>query len=288
MPRLFELLMDPQFALRPDEGAGGDAGDPSAQAVADAPGGDAGTSGVPATDAPEPEGEERWSIADVPEDQRELASRIERHFKGEFTRKTQELAQEREQLEEARELWEALHDEERSEQTLNALAAALGFEPADIGEPEPSETTGDDEDELAGLDPAAAELIRGLRGEVESLKEERDGRVSAETQKAMREHVMDGISAYEARIGVEELDPAVSRPIVLAALALPPTEDGKPDIDGAIGLWEDAEKQVIARYVASKKAEAPQVDGTSGVESVDLSSPKARRERALAIVGRHL
>jgi hypothetical protein len=272
-----------------EEGEAPDSGSDLGNSDGPAPAGDGGTSpgdvddaGAPA--AAEESGAEDWKfdIENVPEGLRSDAQKLHQQFKREFTQKTQELAAEREAHREALETWSRLQDESTAEETLNELAERLGFEPNVEGSEEGYEEAEDDEEGAEDLDPTVA----ALKAEVEALKAERDGEMSEKRQEAIREHVLSGIDGYADSLGVDELDPAISKAIMLQSLSLPSTEAGMPDIEGAISAWREAEQAAIEAYVASKDVEAPQVDGSSGVETMDTSDPVKRREAMNAIAAR--
>jgi len=235
----------------------------------------------PALEAP-------FDINEVPQEVREHVEKYNRQLQGEFTRKTQELAESRkgEPVDVASELLSELEEDARLE-ALNALADRLGFEPADEGEDaEEPESEATDTPEIEGIPPEAAELIKSLQTKVDELESGFKGEQEQKTQAAIRDHIVDGLDAYAAKLDVEQLPQPFVRQIMVLALN-GPRKDGMPDMDKAISAWEEAEQEVIDFHKASKQVDEPDLTGSSGVADFEYADRAQRLARAEAVASRH-
>lgn len=281
----WEHSLPPMAGGSPEgEGDGGDQGDGGSapapeggdgEGAAEGTGaGDAGGSGEGTSD-----GDQGFTapfdINEVPEGVREHVERYAKQLQGEFTRKTQALPPKK-----VLDLVGRLQGDHALD-ALNELAAELGYEPTDGG------GEGEGDEGAAGEEPESTgnEALDEARAEIRQLRERLDSRDTAEATEARREHILDGLDDYANELGVEDLPEQVTRQIMVNALGMP-EKDGKPDMEGAIQAWKDAEQAAIEAYVASKDVDPLDTSGSSGVGKHDLTTPEGRLKAANAVAER--
>lgn len=221
------------------------------------------------SDQPSGDGDEAESFAtsfnpdELPE---EIRPRYQQ-MQADYTRKTQELARQRKEAEQAQEIFDALLDPERAP----AVLAALGYELD-------AEEAGDEEiDDYDYVDPD----IESVRAEVEDLR-------STLASQAEEDFLIREIAGIESQIN-RKLDADEINLVAQIAMdnRMP---DGAPDVQTAWATIQSivaAEKQ---RWVSRKKGTPrPPGRGVSEVdERVDRSDPEARRQLMENILSREL
>lgn len=248
-----------------------------------------GTSDTPSTEnASEnghaPDYELPFSWDDVPEDAREHVERWVKSAKGDYTRKTQALADTRRELAEKSDLFNALEDESTVEDAFNRLAEMYGMEAAQ----EALESEYEDDEYEEGEAEEDNSEIAELRSEIEELKGSEGERVRDRQKQIVTDAVLQGLNSYAESKGIKELDDDVGSAITLMAMSMAPLHSGLPDMESAVEAWESAEQVAIESYVASKRGNAPDTSGGSGVTELDMSDPLQRRQHMEAIAARHL
>jgi hypothetical protein len=208
-----------------------------------------------------------------------------------FTRKMQELGDQRKGVESLAEIQARLESEATRTQALNELLEPYGFAlPDDDEEPD---------DDIPGLDlddPVAAELAE-LRAFKESLEAERQQQSEQQAQQQADEtfqrHVVSEMSRVAGELGqkVEDMPEHIKRDVVTRALALPKRPDGLPDFDAALAshleFMQEVTKLDREAYLASKQVPTVPGGGGSGVPVRDLTSQQDRLAAANAVAGRH-
>ena len=190
---------------------------------------------------------------------------------GAYTRKTQELAAQRAEIQSLVDLRGALgsEDEAARELALADFLAEHGYAlETDLEPGEPAGGTAPP-DELA-------ELRSRLDARDEAEATAREDNAQRDQLRSQVEHAESALTELEGRIG--ELPEASKSSIVGIAASLARTENGLPDMGAAIEIWEADRAAAVEAYVRSKQAEpAPDLSGSSGAPL--SSQPKTRAER---------
>lgn len=185
-----------------------------------------------------------------------------KQMQGAWTQKTQALAEQRKEYEQAQALVHALQNPDTQADAL----AALGFEPVDDDEPEP--------------DPDPTEQ---MRSEWEQFKAAQAEQEQLQYLEATEQQIYSQITERTSHLG--EVPQTVKDAIFDHAIALSLTDDGEVDVAQAVKDFEDevfgwAQK----RYVESKR-DAPQPPASSpGAPKFDATDPKARVDRMTSIL----
>lgn len=241
---------------------------------------DAPETGTSDTTTPEQSLDAPFKLDDVDESYRSDVERYAKQLQGAYTRKTQELADQRRELEDLQQLREKLYsdDAEQREQALQGLLDELGYE-IDQG----NETT--DETDTGYVDP-----VQELRQRLDE-REQAEAQAAAEAQElaaveAQVTAATEAIAAYEQTNG--EISETAKTAIVTYAGALPRNDDGLPDMDSAIKLWEADRAEAVESYLNSKRnvEAAPDLNGSTGTEQVNLSDRATRLRMAEAAAER--
>ena len=196
-----------------------------------------------------------------------------------WTRKTQELAEQRKQAESAMALISDLQSEDPETKKHavrwiaenfgeDAVLQALGIEVDDDG------TDEDEQDKQPEFrDPRVDEILA-----------EKQAREQQEALDALEEQIDTRISELAKQAGYE-LDEDEVDLIWDKVLALPPGEDGSPKVDEAFSKVTGLRQKFAPKE--KPKAPSPPPNGTSGTPaSVPLNDPKARRAYALEAANR--
>lgn len=229
---------------------------------------------------PEADLEAPFRLDDVDESYRADVERYAKQLQGAYTRKTQDLAEQRRELEELQQLREKLYsdDTEQREKALQGLLDELGYEldQDDATTDEPSDGYIDPVDELRQRLDAREEAEAAARAEAEQL-----AAVEAQVNAATA-----ALTAYEQDNG--ELSETAKTAIVTYAGSLPRTNDGLPDMESAIKLWESDRAEAVETYLNSKRnvESAPDLNGSTGTEQVNLSDRATRMRMAEAAAER--
>lgn len=186
-----------------------------------------------------------------------------KQMQGAWTQKTQALAEQRKEMEQAQALLHALQDPATQADAL----AALGYEVAD-DEPED------------GYEPDPTEQ---MRSEWEQFKAQQAEQEQLQYLEATEKHIYSEIADKTRHLG--ELPQTVQDAIFDHAIALGVTDTGDVDVARAV---KDFEEEVFGwaqkRYVESKR-DAPQPPASSPGQPVfDATDQKARVERMTSIL----
>jgi hypothetical protein len=218
-----------------------------------------------------------FKLEDAPEDVREYLQRMDRQYKAEFTRKTQELGRERSEFEQERDrVKEALDlqarlsgDEDTALETLNELAERLGFEP-----------NGQDDQQARQPDPTDE-----LRQRLERIEAGKAEEQLGNQRQLIRDHVEDAI---DEMVGDGPKLGDVEREVIIGTAFALPAKGGLPDMEGAIVRFEALEAAAVERYLKSKGGSSIELPGGSGVEEFDTSTDAGRLAMANQIAERRL
>jgi hypothetical protein len=218
-----------------------------------------------------------FDINSVPEEYREHVVALERQFKGEFTRKSQELAEQRKQFEahEAElDFVKALNENPETQQDVfKQLAEILNYdlneEDVDGGEAEVTEPVNED--------PRLTELLSQLEADAQ-LQQQRDHLDATAGQ------IAKGVEAAEKEFG-RELSQHEQTLFLQSAMSRT-AEDGSPDVEGAKQFMRALEADFQTRWIDSKKS-AQVHAGVQGSQTLDLSDDATRRQHMLDQIEAH-
>jgi hypothetical protein len=290
--RFAELEQD-----QPDEQ---DPQDTAADTAADNDGAPEGTS-AGTEDATEdaPVGDESFTnfrIEDVPEEHREYVEKAYKQLQGDYTRKTQSLAQERQEAENAMAFIAALQSEDQRADALRQIAQAYGGEQALLDilgyeTEEPDLDTEPFDEDIDPDDPNAA-----MRAEWEQFKafqaQQLAAQEEAEAAKAEEEHldridqsVTDQLSALAKQHG--EISPEEEQLLIGHALANPPDENGFPRLAAAYDALQASYSARQQRWAKSKETTHVAPDGQAATQVPDLDNERERRDHLAAAIAAH-
>lgn len=221
-----------------------------------------------------------FKLADVDEAYRPDVERYVKQAQGAFTRKTQELARERQQARDALDFQARLEDDQTREEALRELLNRydLDLELEDDGGYEPDAGSN-------GAGETEAELVRRLAA-IEARESQREADGYAQR---VQTRLAADLNEWAQGRGMEEAPEHVVNQVLANLQNMAPLDDGMPDTRGALELYEAEEARVIEHYLKGKRS-VPRVDtsGTSQTTShVDLSDRSARLRKAAEIAGRH-
>lgn len=245
-----------------------------------------------------PDGDESFTnfrIEDVPEEYREHVEKAYKQLRADYTRKTQSLAQERREAENAMAFIAALQSEDQRADALRQIADAYGGEQAllDILGYETDDSP--DLAELANIDdidpddPNAA-----MRAEWEQFKEFQAQQAAeaeqAEAARAEQEHLdridqsvtdqLKALAKQHGEISAEEEDLILGH----ALANLPPDDDGMPQIGKAFEALNGAWNAKQQRWAKSKETTHVAPDGVAATQVPDLDNERDRRDYIAAAV----
>lgn len=213
-----------------------------------------------------------------------------------LTRKTQELATQRSQLETWAERQARLEsdDTEAKRQALNELLEPHGLQlPEDWvpGDPTEGEPIADGEVD----DPVVADLQRRLAAAEAREAQRAQTAEQAERERVFDEHVSTSMDKIAEKLGlesVEKLDAEDQREIVGRALLAPRLANGLPDFDAGFASFLANQERIAAaeraKVLAAKDVPPVTGGGGSGVPAPQpLKSASDRLKRAAAVAGRH-
>lgn len=224
-----------------------------------------------------------FRLEDVPEEYREHVSRYTKQVQGAYTRKTQELAEQRKTLTPLSELQANLEDDTKRDAALRELLTRYGWEVEGAEAVDDEDDVDEDEDDN-GDEPQSDLEARLARIEAREA-EERAGKF----QERVTAHVESALTAYADAEGLEVIPDGVKAGIAAQLRGLDPTPEGLPDMERAIALYEEQRQLAVAQYLESKRGTDMDLSGVSSAKpTFDPRDPKARRARADAIAGRHL
>ena len=219
-----------------------------------------------------------FRLADVDEAYRPDVERYVKQAQGAFTRKTQELASQRAEAREAVEFQARLEDEGTREAALRELLNRydLDIEFEDEEEYEQPE---------ASANGQQVEYDRRIMA-----LEERDRQREADgyAQRVQARLSADLAQWAEAR-GLHEAPEHVLNQVLSNLQNMAPLDDGMPNTQAALELYEAEEARVIDAYLKTKRSNRSlDTSGTSQTtEHVDLADRSARLKKAQEIAGRY-
>ena len=205
----------------------------------------------------------------------ELESRY-KSMQADYTRKTQELAEQRREAEAALEFIESLQDESTRASALRQLAefvgednylTAAGFEADD-------EDTLDEEfsdEDFAVNDPRVDQLA----AEWESYKRSQQEKEILHEIESFTDHEM-------ARLGIE--DETEQQAVLSIAATLDLDSRGLPQIEAARGMLEELFNEKQKSWIGSKKAPRQPLQGTAADAKFDFTDEDERRRRMAALI----
>lgn len=178
-----------------------------------------------------------------------------------FSQKTQTLAQERQELREAKELRDALQDPEQAPDVLRRF----GY---DVEDPDQDDYDEYDSDELEQLKAQVAELRQAR--EAESTQAEQ-----AQRQQAEVAYINQGLTDLQQRTGRDDFSEEEFNALGHLSTTLR-DENGFPDVQAAYELlYTQVLPKERDRWVKSKSSpQAP--SGRAGVQVPDLDNPQGR------------
>lgn len=228
-----------------------------------------------------------FNLAEVDEAYREHVERYVKQVQGAYTRKTQELAARRAAVEQVEQFLASVDNEETRDRAIELFLSQLGYDVqlGDDGEVEEEVAPDGTEDE--SYDEYAAR-IAALEQRIASREEFEAQQSQAASQAAVMEWVDATLDWYAGSQGLEALPDADREAIITIGRTLPFTEDGMPDVHGAIAQYEAHKARLIQSYVDSKKAPDLDTSGFSASEKPNLSADKDRLALANQIAARHV
>lgn len=198
---------------------------------------------------------------ELPEEARVAYEAAYKRLQGDYTRKTQEVSQQRQEAEQAMMLVNALQNPQTQAQALQAL----GLELEDDGYESEDEYV-DPEDRIANLEQALAAQQEAAQEE-QLLNQEAD--------------YIDGELTRLAESDGRELDDQELELVVSYALANR-LENGAPNVEAGYRALQTISAEAQKRHIQSKRAGAPGL-GSAAEKKWDLDS-EAGRKAALAEV----
>ncbi len=233
-----------------------------------------------------------FRLEDVPDEYRDHVQKAYDQFRGDYSRKTAELAEQRkslgglaerrEEAENALAFIRALNNEEQRETALKQLIAHVGEDTVldllgiDL------EDNGDDDD-TAPADKRVDELWEREQAREAEAAEAAEAERLKELESSIDEQI-DRI-AKDRKIELNDKARAV---LWSRVLDIPPNDDG-PQVQQAFDDVFGLRDEWIKSYRDSKRdpGQVP-VSGSSASPSTDLSDEKGRLAAALAVANRHL
>lgn len=222
-----------------------------------------------------------FNLADVDESYREHVERYNKQLQAAYTRKTQELASQRAEVEHLTRFADAINDETTREQALRVFLDQLGYE-----------LDADDEAELAqGEDENYDEYLARIEQLEQQLAAQQQA-VAAQEEESWNAEVSSWVEqTLEWHAGTQGLEalPDMDRNAILTLVStLPPDEDGMPDVHGAIVQHEANKAAVIQGYLDTKRTPAVDLSGSTGASQMNLTDDKSRLAAMNQIASRHV
>lgn len=238
-----------------------------------------------AEETPSADNEDVFRLADVPEDVRPHAERLQKQMQAALSRARAEDAEKVQRAERALELVDALNDPDNARSTLQELASRLGMTVAEA-EQAVAEATGEEGAEESDLE----KQVRELREAEEQRQTQAEKEANARRAALAKEHVEDALDDLADARGVDELDPNEEELVTLASVARRGA-DGLPDAKRAVELVEAIRAAAVDEYLKAKRKDAgdpaPAVAGSTGTGQHDTSTERGRLDAANKIAARH-
>ena len=242
---------------------------------------------APELDLPVP-----FRMADIEEELRPGVQRYIDSAKPAVTRAFQEAAQVKRQAEQALELQQALDSPDSAYEALSELLDRYNLEL----DRESFDTALSSRDEPEA-DPYIPEGGVGDEAIDYLLQRERD-REAAEQQaqedeqaENLRATINGSLSSFAEELGYDDENPLpqpVRDDVLAHALAIPPLEDGMPDMDGAIERHKAAAAIAEQRYLKSKRGVQPPTGGGPGEKRLDIRNDRDRLAAANRVAARRV
>lgn len=216
------------------------------------------------------------NLEDVPEQYREYVANYEKQFKSDYTRKTQQLAEERKKYEDAEDalaLYNALDDPEQHRELVKHWVDQLGYT---LPDPDPEEEVADtelEEGEAQFRDPRVDELL-------EKQAQAEQDRQYQEHYTAITEFFDDEVKAVTQEWGRPLEEDEIS--YIAQVAGANPDDDGFPQVKQAAEALQRLYARNQQQWIESKNAPNFQ-PGVSGEEEPDLSDRDKRRDHMIRI-----
>lgn len=240
----------------------------------------------------EPAFETPFNINEVDEAYREHVERYNRQLQGAYTRKTQELAQQRSSLADTIALHEALANDDTRDEAIRNLLSQHGWEVGD-DDPDPDPAPAHAADPAG--DPAPPSADDDVRARLAAIEADRQAEREAAEQRARDEYasavadaVNEGIEAYRTAEKLEKVSEETRTAIVAIARSLQPLDGGMPDMESAIAIHQANLAADRQRYIASKDVPTPELSGVAGKAAFNPRNDAERLAKANAVAARHL
>ena len=216
---------------------------------------DVGTSAA-VVEKPEPFSE-NFDPAALPDELRPAYQQL----RADYTRKTQSIAQERQDARDAIELRDALQDPQKRIDALQRLG---------IIDPDAVEDDGPLDDDPNSKLQQEWEQFKAERAQEQAQAQE------AEVEQAKIAYINHGLAELVERTGREFTEKEFARLGRLASIT--PDAEGLPDVQAAYDeLYVDHEAELLARLKAAKRADIPPA-GTAPKEDLDFDDPRVRED----------
>lgn len=196
-----------------------------------------------------------------------------RQMHGDYTRKTQELSEQRKQIEQAQEdltLLDGLRNDPEAQKAFFAeLVQTYGVDALNEWLP--------DDEEPGPDDPLSA--FNSRLEAIEAAEQQRQASAQAAQLEAQLNEEIDALSQTEGVKFTKDERELLLDTTVTAMLQT----NQAPDVNGAYQRLKAAEKAWQERYLASKNpGGTPPPAGPAGSPDIDLKDPDKRRERGIA------
>jgi hypothetical protein len=203
-----------------------------------------------------------------------------KQMQGRFTQRMQELAEERREVEENKQLLEFLRSDDDEERAL--ALQALGYDLDEDAEAVADDLEDDDEDyyednELSGFKQKLAELEQWKQAQEQAFTESLQQQEAQQYEDAVNEFLDESWVELKKQIGRDDF--SEEEELVLEQMAAANLdEDGLPDLGKAYTLLSDVLAANRGKWVKSKDAPEVSTAGSSATQVPDLDDPKQRRE----------
>lgn len=207
----------------------------------------------------------------------ELESRY-KSMQADYTRKTQELAEQRREAENAMAWVEALQNEETRNDALRQLAEELG--PEVVAQAAGFEVAQDTENELDFSQFEDDGTVADPR--VDQLEAEWNAYKQAQEEQAILHEIESFTEQEMSRLGID--NEAEQRAVLSIAATLDLDREGFPQIEQANQMLEELYGSKQKEWIGSKKASRPPLQGQQGEETFDFNNEDERRKYLAALI----
>jgi hypothetical protein len=204
---------------------------------------------------------------------------------GDYTRKTQEIAEERREIEEKAHYAQLIdmlrsNDPEENQVALKALDYDFYADPdvaADDLEDELYDEDYDEDDGLSAVQKKLAELEQWKADQESAFQESLQQQEAQQYEDAVNEFLDESWVELKKQIGRDDF--SEEEELVLEQMAAANLDDdGLPDLGKAYTLLSDVLAANRGKWVKSKDAPEVSTAGSSATQVPDLDDPKQRRE----------